>query len=99
MGFGVRNRYLNETDGRLNWAWLEAADGAALMVARATAPVAADAQAVLFYLYVADVAAWRAELAAAGVTATEIETPEHSPNGEFRITDPDGYVVYVRQVD
>jgi catechol 2,3-dioxygenase-like lactoylglutathione lyase family enzyme len=99
LGFEVRNTYANERDGRLNWAWLETPDGAAFMVSRASAPVDAGAQAVLFYLYVPDVRAWHARWRAAGLPVGPIETPEHSPRGEFRLTDPDGYALYLREED
>lgn len=76
------------------WAWLHSG-GADLMLARASDPVIADQQAVLFYLYVEDVAAKRDELAAAGITVGEIATPFYSPRGEFRVADPDGYVLMI----
>jgi hypothetical protein len=46
--------------------WLQSGD-AALMIARAGEPLIASQPSVLFYLYVENVAAKRAELAALGV--------------------------------
>ena len=77
-----------------NWASL-ASGGAEVMVSKATAPVIAEQQAVLFYLYVDDVGAKHAELAAAGIAVGEITTPFYNPRGEFRVVDPDGYVLMI----
>jgi hypothetical protein len=55
----------------------------------------ASQQAVLFYLYVEDVAAKHAELAAAGLDVGAITFPFYSQRGEFRMTDPDGYVLMI----
>lgn len=78
----------------LDWAVVEH-DGAQVMFARATAPVMAEQQAVLLYVYYADVAAAHAALMAAGIDVSEITTPPHSPRGEFRVDDPDGYAIIV----
>ena len=47
------------------------------------------------YLYASDVEAYRTELLADGVQAGVVEYPFWAPRGEFRIEDPDGYVVMV----
>jgi predicted enzyme related to lactoylglutathione lyase len=94
VGFDVGNTVTDRGEAEPRWAWLRS-DGAHLMVARATAPVIASEQAVLFYLYVDDVAAKQAELKSAGVAAAEIAYPFYAPKGEFRIEDPDGYVLMV----
>lgn len=77
------------------WAWLQSQHGANLMLARADAPINPAAQAVLFYFYCDDVVAMHAALAAAGVTVGAIAYPFYCPKGEFRVTDPDGYVCMV----
>jgi hypothetical protein len=59
------------TLGRLDWAALESGD-AQLMLARASAPIERDKQAVLFYLYADDPAALRDHLVANGVAIGEI---------------------------
>jgi predicted enzyme related to lactoylglutathione lyase len=92
LGFAVANTFVPEGQTAPAWAWLEA--GAAnLMIARADEPVDHTKQAVLFYAYCADVPAAHAELEKAGVSVGAIRTEFYAPNGEFRITDPDGYVV------
>jgi len=76
------------------WAWLKSGD-AQLMLAAASHPVVAEQQAVLFYVYTDDVAAAQASLAEAGLGPGEITTPFYAPRGEFRLVDPDGYVVMI----
>jgi catechol 2,3-dioxygenase-like lactoylglutathione lyase family enzyme len=94
LGFEVGNTNTLPGETEPNWAWLQA-HRAQLMLARATAPVVATEQAVLFYVYVADVEAFREGLLEAGLAAGEIRHPFYAPRGEFRVTDPDGYVVMV----
>lgn len=87
LGFVVGNTV--DFEGRTTWAWLDCG-AAALMVTEAEVPPSAS---VLLYLYGEDVAAMRAELVAAGVACGPIETPFYAPQGEFRVEDPDGYVL------
>jgi hypothetical protein len=94
LGFRVRNTFTQAGTSVLSWAWLDS-DRASLMVARASEPVDPERQAVLFYLYVDDVAAAREELTAGGVAAGPIAFPFYAPRGELRIADPDGYVLMV----
>jgi len=68
---------------------------AELMLAQATAPVVPEQQAVLLYLYVESVGAYRDSLAGAGVRVGRLDRPDHSPSGEFRVVDPDGYGILV----
>ena len=65
------------------------------MVAEGDETVVPTQQGVLFYAYCDDVPALREELMTAGVPAGPIETPFYAPKGEFRIEDPDGYVIMV----
>jgi catechol 2,3-dioxygenase-like lactoylglutathione lyase family enzyme len=97
LGFAVENRVPADGEGPPNWVWLRSGR-AELMLARATTPVVAQEQAVLFYTYCDDVAATRAALAEAGLEPGPIATPFYNPGGEFRLADPDGYVVYVAQI-
>ncbi len=75
-----------------SWVWMER-DIARLMLSLASAPVLPEEQAVLFYLYYDDVEATRRELVAAGIEAGPIQYPFYNPRGEFRVQDPDGYVL------
>lgn len=101
LGFEIGNRV--PPTGPMEWAWLYAPDaadwkrGPNLMVARSERPLDSEAQEVLFYLYAADMAGLRGRLVAAGITATEVDYPEYLPEGEFRVTDPDGYTLMIAQ--
>jgi catechol 2,3-dioxygenase-like lactoylglutathione lyase family enzyme len=97
LGFVVANQVTPDGEEEPNWVWLRA-ERAELMLARATAPVLADEQAVLFYTYCDDVAATHAALAEAGLEVGPVARPFYNPGGEFRLADPDGYVIYVAQI-
>lgn len=97
LGFTVANSVTPAGEEQPNWCWLRA-ERAALMLARASAPVVADQQAVLFYTYCDDVRTTHAALAKAGLAPGPVETPFYNPGGEFRLVDPDGYVLYVAQI-
>jgi catechol 2,3-dioxygenase-like lactoylglutathione lyase family enzyme len=92
LGFEVVNTF--EPEGQLKWAHLQSG-GANLMLSQATEPVNAAAQGVLFYMYVPGVAAFREQLAARGLKVGELQYFFFAKDGEFRIEDPDGYVLLV----
>ena len=94
LGFQVIGKY--EPEGQLKWAHLRSG-GAELMLSLATEPVNAAAQGVLFYMYVPGVAAFREQLAARGLKVGELQYFFFAKDGEFRIVDPDGYVLLVGQ--
>jgi hypothetical protein len=94
LGFEVTNTFAADSAPEPTWAWLQSG-AASLMVARASEPVIASQQAVLFYLYCDDVAATRSELIERGIEAGEITFAFYAPGGEFRVTDPDGYVLMI----
>ena len=94
LGFETGNTHVPEGGTEPVWAWLRSA-GAQLMLARASDPVDPAAQAVLFYLYCDGVAAFRGALIEAGIEAGPIRYPFYAPRGEFRVADPDGYVLMV----
>jgi catechol 2,3-dioxygenase-like lactoylglutathione lyase family enzyme len=97
LGFSVGNSFGPEGAEEPTWAWLECGR-AHLMVAKASEPVDPKQQAVLFYLYVDDVAQSRDALAAAGLDPGPIGTPFYAPKGEFRLVDPDGYALMIMHV-
>lgn len=94
LGFEAGNTFAAGDATKPTWAWLHSGD-AQLMLAVASHPVVAEQQAVLFYVYTDDVASARASLVEAGLGPGEIKTPFYAPRGEFRMEDPDGYVVMV----
>jgi catechol 2,3-dioxygenase-like lactoylglutathione lyase family enzyme len=103
LGLEVQSRY--ESAGTLVWALVTGPGpgdargeaGARLMLALASGPIDAGSQAVLFYCWTSDVVGLHAELVAAGVAVDAITHPPHMRAGEFRMEDPDGYVVLVGQ--
>jgi hypothetical protein len=62
-------------------------------------PIDQADQGVLFYLYSDDLAALREQLFAGGVDAGEIEDGTPGPKEQMRVTDPDGYVLMVAQIE
>ena len=94
LGFEVGGSFTPPGEAARSWVSL-VSDGAELMLARASAPVVPDEQAVLFYLYCEDVEARHAQLAEAGLAPGPITKPFYNPDGEFRLVDPDGYVLMI----
>lgn len=94
LGFSVANTHTPDGETEPVWAELRAG-GAALMISRAEEPIGAASEPILFYLYRPEVAAYRDALLASGVQAGPVECPFWAPHGEFRIEDPDGYVLMV----
>jgi catechol 2,3-dioxygenase-like lactoylglutathione lyase family enzyme len=95
LGFEVGNDFTPPGKSAPTWAWLESRGGAKLMVSTASEAVVPPTPTMIFYVYCDDVAATRAQLAAAGVEVGEIKYPFFAPRGEFRVVDPDGYVIMV----
>ena len=95
LGMEIRGSLRNASGG-LQWAHI-ACGQAELMLTRASEPVIASQQAVLFYLYSPDLIALREHLLANGVIVSSITYPEYMPKGEIRIEDPDGYVLLIGQ--
>jgi hypothetical protein len=68
------------------------------MVGFASGPIDSGQQAVLFYLYFDDIRQTHAALAALGYAAGGIKYSFYMPGGEFRLKDPDGYVLMLAQI-
>ena len=94
LGFKVENTFTPSDEKEPSWAYL-VSDRAQIMVATADEPVIPSQQAVLFYTYSDDVPGLREHLIAEGIQAAPIQYPFYAPRGEFRIQDPDGYVIMV----
>lgn len=95
LGFTVVRTYVPQGQAEPVWAWLEA-ESARVMLAAAGEPIDPKKQAVIFYLFSNDVISLRERLNSDGLALGEIEFPSHSPKGEFRLVDPDGYALIVR---
>jgi len=96
LGFLVASIYRYRE--RAVWAALESEE-AELMVSTDGDPIDPAGQGVLFYLYSKDLAALRSQLLANGIEAGDIEDGTPGPRHEMRVTDPDGYVLMIAQVE
>jgi len=83
---------------RLSWALLQS-ERAEIMFEGTNPPIDPDRQRVQFYLYSEGLAALRDQLIAAGIDAGQIEDGSPGPSEEMRVTDPDGYVLMIAQID
>src|SRR5215213_8789191 len=97
LGLAPDTTHTGDGESVPQWAYLSCGD-AQLMVAKASDPVIPSQQAILFYIYCDDVDAAHAEVSAAGIDVSAITKPFYAPKGEFRITDPDGYVIMITHV-
>jgi predicted enzyme related to lactoylglutathione lyase len=95
LGFEMRDDLV---EGRRIWAFLERGD-ARLMVAEADGAFDPDAQGIIFYLYTRDLDTLRARLTAGGVVTPEITTGGPGPDRQLEVTDPDGYVLMVAEIE
>lgn len=96
LGFKVSNRVVPDASAAPIWAWLES-ERANLMVGLASGPIDSSQQAILFYLYYDDIKQTRAALMELGHAPGDIKHPFYMPGGEFRLEDPDGYVLMLAQ--
>jgi catechol 2,3-dioxygenase-like lactoylglutathione lyase family enzyme len=96
LGFTVTNTMGPEGEPP-TWAAL-ASGGAELMLVAANGAIDMSRQGVIFYVYSDDVRGLRGRLTAAGIEAGPLSLPPHNPNGEFRVLDPDGYLVMVTHI-
>ncbi|MFL6844066.1 MAG: VOC family protein [Allosphingosinicella sp.] len=94
LGFEVCASFTPPGEAEAGWVSL-VSGRAELMLSRASEPVIAEQQAVLFYVYCEDVDAMRSALIEAGLEPGPVATPFYNPKREFRLADPDGYVVMV----
>ena len=95
LGMEVRGS-LRNSSGNLQWVHV-ANEQADLMLTRASDPVVASQQAVLFYLYSPNLIALREHLLSSGVAVSAITYPEYMPKGEICVEDPDGYALLIGQ--
>ena len=96
LGFIVESVY--KYRGRPVWAALRS-EGAELMVTTDGDSIDPDGQGVLFYLYSSNLAALREQMLADGIRVGEIADRTPAPREQMRLTDPDGYVLMVAQVE
>ena len=95
LGMELRGR-LRSPSGELQWVHLSS-EHADLMLTRASEPVMAKQQAVLFYMYAYQLVKLRERLITNHVQVSEVTYPSYMPKGEIRVEDPDGYVLLIGQ--
>jgi hypothetical protein len=96
LGFEVQE--VAKYKDRLSWASLKS--GAAEIMFEGTyGPPDPQHQRVQFYLYSHDLAALRAHLLAVGIEAGPIEDGAPGPREQMRVADPDGYVLFIAQIE
>jgi hypothetical protein len=87
LGFSPDNA-MRDAHDRAFWA-LAKSGKAEIMLARASGPVDADQQAVLFYMYSADIAALREHLLASGLrdggAYTGARSPDDAPRTVYKV--------------
>jgi catechol 2,3-dioxygenase-like lactoylglutathione lyase family enzyme len=96
LGFIVASVY--KYKGQPVWAEL-CSEAAELMVSTDGDSIDPAGQGVLFYLYSSNLAALREQMVAEGIDVGEISDGTPGPQEEMRLTDPDGYVLMVAQVE
>ena len=96
LGFVVASIY--KYRGLPVWAELRS-DGAALMVSTDGDPIDPAGQGVLFYLYSNNLSGLREQILVEGIDVGEIVDGTPGPRQEMKLTDPDGYVLMVAQVE
>jgi catechol 2,3-dioxygenase-like lactoylglutathione lyase family enzyme len=94
LGFEEQGSFTPQGEEEPSWVSL-VSERAEIMLTRADEPVVAAQQAVLFYLYCDDVSAFHRLAEEQGLSPGPIAAPFYNPGGEFRLQDPDGYVVMV----
>ncbi len=96
LGFIVESVY--KYRGTPVWAALRS-EGAELMVSTDGEAIDPAGQGVLFYLYSDTLAALRLQLLGEGINVGAILDGTPGPREEMRLTDPDGYVLMIAQVE
>ena len=94
LGFEVGDTFVPAGATGPSWAWLRSGE-AQLMLSKVSEPVVAAERNFLFYVYTEDVDVAHADLADAELNPGEITKPFYNPRGEFRLVDPDGYVLMI----
>ena len=97
LGFTVSNSVTADGEQAPNWCWLRS-ESAQLMLATRSEWTGGDRQRILFYTYCDSIEATHALLAERGIEVGPITIPFYNPGGEFQVTDPDGYVIWVAQI-
>jgi predicted enzyme related to lactoylglutathione lyase len=91
LGFEVGNEPLKNDEGVTTFVWMHRGNAAQIMLTLGRQQLRPEARGVMFYLYATDMPAYREQIISRGVTVGEVSHPFWSPDGEFRVDDPDGW--------
>jgi catechol 2,3-dioxygenase-like lactoylglutathione lyase family enzyme len=93
LGFELGNQPQKNAEGLTTFAWMKTQHGKAaqIMLTLTGRPLNPGAQDVIFYLYVDNMPAYRAQLIERGIKVGEVQHPFWNRTGEFRVDDPDGW--------
>jgi predicted lactoylglutathione lyase len=92
LGFEIGNEPLKNDQGVTTFVWMHRGNSAQIMLTRAQQPLDSGSPHIMFYLYSTDMPAYREQLIARGVEVGKVTYPFWSPDGEFQVNDPDGWV-------
>ena len=92
LGFEVGNEPLKNDQGIKTFVWMHHGNAAQIMLTLAGQSLGSGSRHVMFYLYVTDMPRYREEVVARGIEVGKVSYPFWSPDGEFQIDDPDGWV-------
>jgi predicted enzyme related to lactoylglutathione lyase len=92
LGFEVGNEPLKNDQGVKTFVWMYHSSAAQIMLTRTSEPLDPGPRHMMFYLYTTDMPAYREQLIARGVAVGKVTHPFWTPNGEFQVDDPDGWV-------
>ena len=92
LGFDVGNKPLKNDEGVTTFVWMHRGNGAQIMLTLGRQQLNPEARGIMFYLYVTDMKAYREQIISRGVKVGEVTHPFWSPDGEFRVDDPDGWI-------
>ena len=101
LGFEIGNR--DPASGTMGWAWLYSPrvenwrTGPNLMLRKSESTVIKPPEGLTLYFYAAQLVALRQELLDQGLLPSEIRYPVYLPEGEFFLSDPDGYCLMIAQ--
>ena len=101
LGFEIGNR--DPSTGKIGWAWLYSPKvenwrrGPNLMLRKSESAVIKPPEGLTLFFYAAQLVSLREELLGQGLLPSEIRYPTYLPEGEFVLSDPDGYCLIVAQ--
>lgn len=94
LGFDIEHSFTPDGSNAPTWVSLRLGP-ASLMLGIAEGFDPEAPRDAVFYIYCEDVAGMHSELSEKGLDVSGIEFPVFNPRGEFHVTDPDRYTIYI----